>query len=127
MHGRLDEIELASTVLETNALGDATRRMLYVYVPPMQAQQRLPLLMVLAGYGGTNRTMLNYSPWEPNVVERFDAMVADGRCKPAILVLPDAMTRLGGSQYLDSTATGPYQTYLADEVVRFVDSRYPTL
>ena len=33
----------------------------------------------------------------------------------------------GGSQFLNSTGTGSYLDYLCDEVVAFVDERYPTL
>jgi hypothetical protein len=38
----------------------------------------------------------------------------------------DAWTSYGGSQFLDSSSTGPYMSYLCDEVVPFVDERYPT-
>ena len=42
--------------------------------------------------------------------------------------LPGARRRsLGGSQFLDSPATGKYLTHLCDEVVPFVDERYRTL
>ena len=37
----------------------------------------------------------------------------------------DAWTSYGGSQFIDSSSTGPYMSYLCDEVVPFVDERYP--
>jgi S-formylglutathione hydrolase FrmB len=45
----------------------------------------------------------------------------------AIIVLVDAFTALGGSQFLDSPAIGKYGTYLTDDVVPFVDERFRTL
>jgi S-formylglutathione hydrolase FrmB len=42
-------------------------------------------------------------------------------------VFVDCWTSLGGSQFLNSPATGRYLDYLCDEVVAFVDDRYPTL
>ena len=48
-------------------------------------------------------------------------MFAAPRRPPAIVVYVDAWTSLGGSQFLDSPATGRYHTYLCDEVVPFVD------
>ena len=39
----------------------------------------------------------------------------------------DCWTSLGGSQFLNSPGTGRYLDYLCDEVVAFVDERYPTL
>jgi S-formylglutathione hydrolase FrmB len=43
------------------------------------------------------------------------------------VVFVDAWTSLGGSQFVNSSATGRYLDYLCDEVVPFVDDRYPTL
>src|SRR5205807_9736779 len=43
------------------------------------------------------------------------------------VVYVDAWTSLGGSQFLDSPATGRYHSYLCDEVVPWVDARYRTL
>jgi Putative esterase len=39
----------------------------------------------------------------------------------------DCWTSLGGSQFLDSPATGRYHSYLCQEVVPFVDEHYRTL
>ena len=47
-------------------------------------------------------------------------------CPDAIVVYVDAWTSLGGSQFLNSSATGRYLDYLCDEIVPFVDSRYRT-
>jgi S-formylglutathione hydrolase FrmB len=60
------------------------------------------------------------------MIERLDAMFAAGECPDAIVVFVDAWTRFGGSQFLNSAGTGRYMDYLCDEVVAFVDARYPT-
>jgi enterochelin esterase family protein len=43
-----------------------------------------------------------------------------------IVVMPDCFTRFGGSQYINSTATGRYEDYLVSEIVPFVDRRFRT-
>jgi hypothetical protein len=43
------------------------------------------------------------------------------------MVWVDCWTSYGGSQFLDSPATGRYHTYLCDEVVPWVDAHYRTL
>ena len=53
-------------------------------------------------------------------------MFAAGECPDAIVVMVDAWTSYGGSQFLNSAGTGRYLDYLCDEVVPFVDERYPT-
>ena len=126
--GQLDRHRLTSQLLANNPLGDPADRDLFVYRPPgYNEKQRYPTVMILAGYGGTNHSLLNYEPFSPNLVERFDRQVAKGETQPALLVLPDAMNRYGGSQFLNSGASGSYQSYLADEVVDFVDANYSTL
>jgi enterochelin esterase-like enzyme len=128
--GRIDRHRIDSRLLRGNPLGDPHERELYVYVPPdyeLSTGKRYPLLVALAGYGSTNHSLLNYDFFQPSVVERFDRLIRDGRMQPALLVLPDAINRWAGSQFLDSTATGPYQSHLADEIVPFVDAHYRTV
>jgi enterochelin esterase-like enzyme len=127
--GRIDRHRIESRLLAGNPLGDPHERDLYVYVPPGHddGAKRYPLVMALAGYGSTHLSFLNFDFFQPNPVERFDRLVREGRMPPALLVLPDAINRWGGSQFIDSAATGPYQSYLADEVVPFVDRVYRTV
>lgn len=126
--GRLDRHTLESPLLAHNPLRDPSRRECCVYVPPnYDGHTRYPVVMVLAGYGGTSHSLLNYSFTSENIVQRFDRLVRTGECPPALLVLPDAMNRWGGSQFLDSSASGAYQSYLADEIIPFVDQTYQTI
>jgi enterochelin esterase family protein len=127
--GQLHCLQHTSTLLRGNPLGDPHERELYVYTPPGYAEgtRRYPTVMLLAGYASTHRSLLGFDPFEPNIVERFDRLVQRGLSEPAILVLPDAINRWAGSQFLDSSATGPYQSYLVDEIVPFVDAHFRTL
>jgi hypothetical protein len=63
----------------------------------------------------------------PNLAERMDKQIASGSVKPMILVMPDCFTYYGGSQYINSTATGRYEDYLTQEIVQFVDENFRTL
>jgi enterochelin esterase family protein len=80
----------------------------------------------LTGYTGRGAMMLNDRTFGLNLQERLDRLYAAGM-PPAILVLPDCFTRLGGSQYVNSPATGRYEDYLTEEIVPYIDSRYPTI
>ena len=51
-----------------------------------------------------------------SMATRIDQLIQSG-CPPFIAVLPDTMTRLGGSQYVNSPAIGNYATYVAEEVL----------
>jgi hypothetical protein len=129
--GRLDELVVVSELLAGNPLGDSPVRPLTVYVPPALAGGAeagpVPSIYVIQGYTGRLDLWSNRNPFEVTYFDRLDAMFAAGDCPPAIVVFVDAWTRYGGSQFLNSTSTGRYQDYLCDEVVPFVDARYPTL
>jgi S-formylglutathione hydrolase FrmB len=82
---------------------------------------------VIQGFTGQVDMWWNRSPLRPNLPELVDALFADGGAPPALVVLVDAITSLGGSQFLNSPGTGRYMDYLCDEVVAYVDERYPTM
>ncbi|NTW50592.1 MAG: esterase, partial [Chlorobiales bacterium] len=44
-----------------------------------------------------------------------------------IVVMPDGMTRYGGSQYLNSSATGRYCDHLIKELIPYIDRTFRTL
>ncbi len=69
----------------------------------------------------------NRKAFMPNPLEALDAWFARPDAASAIVAFVDAWTSLGGSQFIDSAATGSYHGYLCDEVVPLVDARYRTL
>lgn len=124
----IDEITSAS--LADNPLGDPACRALAVYTPPgydAQGSQRYPVLYGLHGYTGDVGALVATRPWETNVVQWFDRLIARGSMAPAILALVDGNTRLGGSQYVDSLHNGAYATYVVRDVVDAIDARYRTI
>ena len=128
--GRFDEHELASEALRGNPLGDPAVRPLRVYVPPAYEagpERRFPSLYLIQGHTGQLDMWDNRSAFRPTVPELIDRLFADEGCPPALVVLVDAWTSYGGSQFLDSPGVGNYHTYLCDEVVPFVDATYRTI
>jgi enterochelin esterase family protein len=126
--GRVEMPKVESRVLQGNAPGDPAVRTVPVYQPPSYDRKpgrRFPVTYVLTGFTGRGRMLLNDNLWNPPLDERMDALIAGG-CGEMILVMPDCATRYGGSQYLDSTATGRYETHLLAELIPFVDRTYRT-
>lgn len=130
MRGRIELPSFSSELLDGNVLGDPHEREVLVYLPPGYDDDeatRFPLLMVLPAYAAGHRSLTNYRVWEPDLFDRYERLLSAGEVSEAILVAPDCMTRWGGSQFVDSPATGPYQRYLVEEVLPFVDGRYRTI
>jgi S-formylglutathione hydrolase FrmB len=60
------------------------------------------------------------------IVGRLDRLIRQGLAAEAVLVAPDCLTTLGGSQYLNSTATGRYEDYVLNEILPWMQERYST-
>lgn len=119
-----------SALLFDNPAGDPHIRQVPVYLPPSYAsspQRRYPVAYVLTGFTGRGKMLLNDNPWSPALDERMDRLISTGSCGEMIVVMPDCFTRYGGSQYLNSTATGRYMDHVVTELVPFVDRTYRTL
>jgi S-formylglutathione hydrolase FrmB len=130
LRGRIDRHIVESEVLEDNPLGDPHRRPLYVYFPPELDRTRedgYPSVYVIQGMTGQVDMWFNRTAFEPTMFERVDALFSASDIAPAVIVFVDAWTSYGGSQFINSSATGRYMDYLCDEVVPFVDERYPTI
>ncbi|HEY0607439.1 MAG TPA: alpha/beta hydrolase-fold protein [Herpetosiphonaceae bacterium] len=120
---------ITSRVLADNPLGDPHVRTLPIYLPPSYdsaPERRYPVVWILAGFTGRGQMLLNDNLWTPTIQQQLDALIAGGMGE-LIVALPDCTTRYGGSQYINSSATGRYADHLVDELVPFVDERYRTL
>jgi S-formylglutathione hydrolase FrmB len=130
MAGRFDALEIESSALRDNPLGDPHVRPLWVYVPPAydaEPDRRFPSIYLIQGMTGQVDMWWNRTAFRPTTPERIDRLFAEEDCPPALVVLADCWTSYGGAQFIDSPGTGRYCEYLCDEVVSFVDARYRTL
>jgi enterochelin esterase family protein len=129
---------IESRVLGGNPCGDPTARRVPVYLPPSydeNSSRRYPVVYLLTGFTSRGRALLNDAAWSPPIDDRMDALIDRERTRPGsgcgcgemILVMPDCLTRYGGSQYLNSSATGRYQDHLIEEVIPHIDRRFRTL
>lgn len=130
LHERIRYLQHSSQALRDNPLGDPSERFLTIYLPPNYDEspdRRYPVVWVLAPFTSWGQRFLNQQAWDPNIVQRMDQLVGRGEAEPAILAFPDAFTMLGGSQYVNSNATGAYEDYVIRELVPFLDDQFRTL
>ena len=114
-----------SRVLKGNPLRDPTRRDVAIYLPPKyDPHKRYPAAYAIAGYTGTGKSLLGFDPLGEDLKSRLDRLIRSGKMGPMIVPMVDCFTKVGGNQYINSTATGRYDDYLRREVVPFVESRY---
>jgi enterochelin esterase family protein len=126
--GRLVVEEVESRALHGNPLGDPHVRQIPVYLPPGydSSNASYPVIYWLHGFTGIGLSAINATAWVPSLPECMDQAAAQG-APPAILVMADGFTKFGGSQYLNSAATGRYEDFTTSELVEYIDRRYRTL
>ena len=128
--GRIEEAWIDSAQLRGNPLGDPARRPIWTYLPPGYGDEpgrRYPVVYVIQGFNGQIDMWHNRLAFRPTFPELVDRLFAQGGAPPCLVVFVDCWTSLGGSQYLDSPATGRYHSYLCEDVVPWVDARHRTL
>jgi enterochelin esterase family protein len=131
LQGTVKILNHTSEVLRGNPLGDKHERELYVYLPPLyesrDGEKSFPVVYCLTGFTGRGKMLLNDNALTPNLAERMDKLIAAETIGPMIVVMPDCFTYYGGSQYINSSATGNYEDYLINEIVPFVDENFRTI
>jgi enterochelin esterase-like enzyme len=125
-----------SESLQGNATGEPTARRVSVYLPASyetSPDRRYPVVYLLHGIQDSDQTwtiawpsMSDRAPYN-TIQNLLDLGSRDGAFGEMIVVMPEAGTRLGGSFYVNSDATGNWEDYIAVELVKFIDDRYRTL
>jgi enterochelin esterase-like enzyme len=121
----VEHIKVHALALEGNLEGDAVDRDMLVFLPPSyghQKSRRYPVVYALHGYS------IGAEQWshEIHVPQTIEGAFAQG-AHEMIVVLPDSKTAHNGSMYSSSVTTGDFETFIARDVVNYMDSHYRTL
>jgi enterochelin esterase-like enzyme len=123
----VEHIKVHGKALEGNLEGDSADRDVTVYLPPSYASdrsRRYPVVYLLHGYSGRDDTFNGRLATLPDSADRLSA---SGAGKDLIVVMPNAFTLHKGSMYSNSVTTGDWETYVARDLVAYIDSHYRTI
>jgi enterochelin esterase-like enzyme len=124
--GTVERIKVHGKSLEGNLEGDSPDRDVFVYLPPgysTNASQRYPVVYMLHGYGLTAERWMPFT----RMADAADKNIAAGAMREMILVNPDAFTLYNGSMYSTSSTIGDWETFIAEDLVSYIDSHYRTI
>src|SRR3546814_12549696 len=76
------------------------------------------------GFAAGGPANLNWKKFGENRPERRDPLRGAGEMPAVAVAFPDCFTRLGGNQYVNSAALGPWEDILIGEVVPLVEGRF---
>jgi S-formylglutathione hydrolase FrmB len=118
-----------SRVLQNNPLNDPSSRELLIYFPPSykRSRKRYPVVYLISGFTGYGKMNMNISAYSENIQQRLDRLIRTKKLNEMIVVMPDCFTKYGGSQYVNSPATGKYEDYIIKEIVPFIDKSFRTI
>lgn len=119
--GTVRRLVVDSEVLKANILGDPTSRAVDVYIPAGHDGRDLPLLVDLVGITSSGLSHTNWSAFQENMPERLDRLIGEQLMPPAVVAFPDCFTRIGGNQYVNSAATGEWETFLTAEMLPLIE------
>src|SRR5215475_8019147 len=125
--GTVQHIKIHGKALEGNLEGETADPDVTIYLPPgyeTSRKTRYPVIYLLHGYSGTDGT------WTGRIANVPDAMDRDIEAKTVremIVVMPNAYTKYGGSMYSNSVTTGDWESYIAEDLVSYVDKNYRTI
>lgn len=129
-HGKVERIKVHGRSLEGNLEGDSPDRDVSIYLPPSYATERnrrYPVIYLLHGYTDRDDLWFGSKPHFINVPTVADKALANGGTREMIIVMPNAYTAFQGSMYSSSPTTGDWETFVARDLVTYIDSHYRTI
>ena len=127
--GFVEHHQLFSPALEGNHIGDSPTRAVSVYLPAQYGasdDQRFPVLYFLHGYTDSNHKWFGEKDhWIdlPAILDSSLALVD----QQFIVVMPNAYNTFKGSMYTNSSTTGNWEDFVAEDLVNFMDTTYRTI
>ncbi len=130
LKGFVDRATVHGEALVGNLSGDSPDRDVSIYLPPSykaEAGRRYPVVYMLHGFTDSEEKWFRKPDHWINLPRVIEKSLESGAAREMIVVMPDAFTRFQGSMYSNSVATGDWETFVAEELVAYVDSHYRTV
>lgn len=118
---RVEKLTVHSAAVEGNLEGNSPDRTVYVILPESYDRskaRRYPVLYFLHGFNSTAERYMGFVP--------FDSALQAAK-QDLIVVVPDSMTKWGGSMYSNSPTTGNFEDFIARDLVGWTDTHFRTI
>jgi enterochelin esterase-like enzyme len=131
--GRVETVKVHGRSLDGNLSGEPADREVSIYLPPSydrERSRRYPVVILLHGYSLTNKYWVGTGGQgfaSIDVPGAMDRDVASDKSREMILVMPDGNSKYDGSMYSSSVTSGDWESFIADDLVGYVDGHYSTI
>jgi len=143
--GKIVQVKFHSKALENNLLGDSPNRDVFLYLPPSyekKIKKHYPTVYLLHG-NSPSESAVDFNPatrWVNEVENKtsksshqrgvqsiMDSLIANGKSKEMIIVMPNGRNKYRGSHYINSPVTGNWADHIAKDLLSFVDDNFRTI
>ena len=123
----LDSIN-SKSIGQTITQEDPVRKVA-IYLPPGYANstKRYPVLYLLHGIGDDHEEFTHDTIRNNNIQDLMDMGIAANKFGEMIIVMPNEKTNWFGSFYANSSVTGNWADFTAQELVNFIDTKFRTI
>ena len=118
-HGAVASVRYVAKAL------DGARREMFVYTPPgyENGTDSYPVLYLIHGGGDTAISWSTVG----RAGDILDNLIAEGRAKPMIVVMPSGWTPSGGQVMTSDATRDPFNNEMIQDIIPHIDTRYRTL
>ncbi len=103
---------------------NATLPCIFLRAISTDPNRRYPVVYLLHGFGAHDDM---FTGRLGNLTESADRLASAAGNSSPIIVMPDAFTLHRGSMYSNSVTTGDWETFIAQDLVAYIDSHYRTI
>lgn len=128
--GKTERIKVHGAALEGNLSNDSPDRDVSVYLPPSyqtEPNRHYPVIYMLHGFTDSDSQWFGFEEHWINLPQILDQSLAEENSREMIVVMPNAYNRFKGSFYSSSITVGDWETFIAEELVAYIDNHYRTL
>lgn len=128
--GEIEHFKVHSKSLEGNLSGDPADRDVSVYLPDSyqkKSSRRYPVVYILHGFTDSNQKWFGMEKHWIHLPQVLDQALKGSPDKEVIIVMPNTFNRFQGSLYSSSATIGDWETFIAKELVTFIDQKYRTI
>ena len=129
LKGKLERVKVHGKSLVGNLMKESDSPEVSIYLPPTYSAdrtRRYPVVYMLYGYTSTDLSYFGSNP-QRLLHASADRLFAAGTVRDMILVMPNCMNAYGGCMYASSPTTGDWESYVAEDLVAYMDTNYRTI
>lgn len=128
--GTMEVIDVPAPSLAGSVIPMPAAERAVVYLPPsygVDARKRYPVVYFLPGF--TDAIILfSHVPYYQGFLlqEAMDRLIGEAKIGEMIVVIPNGLTPLGGSFYVNSPVNGNWEDFIVRDLVGYIDAGYRT-